>query len=400
MADMKKLIEKSNRYLMSTYKRFPIVLRKGRGCRVYDTNGKEYLDFVAGIAVNVLGHSHPAVVVAVQKQAQRLIHVSNLYHIEPQIRLAELLVENSFADRAFFCNSGAEANEAAIKLVRKYSHDHFGPDRHEIITALNSFHGRTMATLTATGQEKFHKGFEPLLEGFRYIPFDDLEALEKAITPQTAAVMLEPIQGEGGVRVPSPDYLKRVRELCDRNELLLVLDEVQTGIGRTGRLFAYEHFGIEPDIITLAKGLGGGVPIGAMLAREEVAKSFVPGTHASTFGGNPLAAQAALATLEKVLEDGLLLEECKEKGEYFMERLRELQKEHEDIVLDVRGLGLMIGLELARECTPVVEEALERGFLLNCAAGNTLRFTPPLLVTEGEIDRLIDLLHDIFGRLS
>jgi len=397
---VKELIEDSEKYLMNTYKRYPVVLRKGRGCRVYDVRGKEYLDFVGGIAVNVLGHCHPRVVVALQKQAQRLIHVSNLYHIEPQIGLARLLVESSFADKVFFCNSGAEANEAAIKLARKYSRDHFGEGRYEIISALNSFHGRTMATITATGQKRFQEGFEPLLPGFRHVPFDDIKVLSDSLDGRTCAVMLEPVQGEAGVRIPSGDYLKEVRRLCHEREVLLILDEVQTGIGRTGRLFAYEHYDIEPDIMTLAKGLGGGVPIGAMLAGDRVAASFVPGTHASTFGGNPLATKAALATVETVLEDGIILEECRRKGGYFLGKLHTLKEEFSGIIADIRGMGLMIGLELTRDCSSIVDACLERGVLINCTAGNTIRFTPPLIVTEQEIDTVVNILKDIFGRLS
>ncbi|NOX21040.1 MAG: acetylornithine transaminase [Nitrospirae bacterium] len=397
---MKRLIEESQQYLMNTYSRFPVVFRKGRGCVLYAEDGKEYLDFVAGIAVNVLGHCHPRVVVALQKQAQRLIHVSNLYHIEPQIRLAKLLVQNSFADRVFFCNSGAEANEAAIKLARKYAKEHLGENRYEIITAYNSFHGRTLAALTATAQEKFHKGFEPLVPGFKYIPYNDIEALEKAITPKTCAVLLEPIQGEGGVRIPDKDYLKNVREICTSSGILLILDEVQTGMGRTGKLFAYEHFGIEPDIITLAKGLGGGVPIGAVLATEKVSASFTPGTHASTFGGNPLVTQTALATMETILEDNILLNECRRLGNYFINKLNKLKEAFPDIVVDVRGMGLMIGVELSRPCAQIVKACFERGILINCTAENVLRFTPPLIVTEQEIDRVVETLEDILGRLS
>lgn len=397
---MNWLMEESSKYLMNTYNRQPLVLRKGRGSRVQSVDGKEYIDFVGGIAVNVLGHCHPRVVMAIQKQAQRLLHVSNLYYTEPQIILARLLVENSFADRVFFCNSGAEANEAAIKLARKYSREHYGAGRYEIITALNSFHGRTIATLTATGQEKFQKGFEPLLPGFRYVPFDDVEVLKGAVNDSTCAVMLEPIQGEGGVKIPSPEYLRKVRGICDERDVLLILDEVQTGMGRTGRLFAYEHFGIEPDVMTLAKGLGNGVPVGAMLAKEKVAEVFTPGSHASTFGGNPLMMQAAIVTLETILEDGILLQECERLGGYFLRRLHALKEEFSSIIIDVRGLGLMIGLELTRECTPVVKACMERGVLINCTAGSTLRFTPPLIVTEEEIDTVVDILENVFMRLS
>ncbi|KPK43878.1 MAG: acetylornithine aminotransferase, partial [Nitrospira bacterium SM23_35] len=268
--DVKKMFDESARYLMNTYTRFPVLLRKGRGMKVWSSDGKEYLDFVGGVAVNILGHCHPRVVVAIQKQAQRLIHVSNYYHIEPQIKLAKLLVENSFADKVFFCNSGAEAMEAAIKLARKYGKEHIDPGRFEIIAANNSFHGRTIAAITASGQEKLQRGFEPLVPGFRHVPFNNIQALRDAVTGNTCAILLEPIQGEGGVRIPEEDYLKAVRDLCNEHNILLILDEVQTGMGRTGKLFAHEHFGITPDIMAMAKGLGGGVPIGAMLATDKV----------------------------------------------------------------------------------------------------------------------------------
>lgn len=395
--EQKKIIEDADRYLMHTYSRFPVVLRKGRGMRVWGADGKEYLDFVGGIAVNVLGHCHPKVVVAVQKQAQRLLHVSNLFHIEPQIKLAKLLVSHSFADKAFFCNSGAEANEGAIKLARKYAKEYHGRERFEIITALSSFHGRTLATVTATGQEKFQKGFEPLVPGFRHVPFNDIHALEAAITRETCAVMLEPIQGEGGVKVPSDDYLKRVRELCNKHELLLILDEVQTGIGRTGKLFAYEHYGITPDIITLAKGLGGGIPIGALLATEKVASVFQPGSHASTFGGNPLACAAALATLETILEDGFILDHCNRMGLHFAEKLNQL-KEYYPQIVEVRGKGLLVGMELTRDGMPIVKACLHKGVLINCTGGNILRFLPPLIVEEKDINHLVEILDDLLGR--
>ena len=394
----KKLMNDSKKYLMSTYNRYPIVLRKGRGMRVWDADGKEYLDFIAGIAVNCLGHCHPRVVIALQKQAQRLLHVSNLYHIEAQIDLAKLLVENSFADKAFFCNSGAEAVEGAIKLARKYANDHSFHDKNEIITAYGSFHGRTLAALSATGQEKMQKGFEPLVAGFKNVPFNDINALEQAITKNTCAIMLEPIQGEGGIRIPSSDYLKQVRELCDRNKILLILDEIQTGIGRTGKLFAYEHFNIKPDIITLAKGLGGGIAIGAILATDAVAASFQPGTHGSTFGGNPLACSVAAATIETLLEDGFLLANCELLGKYFLKKLDKLQKEFPSIIVESRGLGLMIGLELTKTGGSIVEKCASRGMLINCTSGNVLRFTPPLIVLEKEIDSLIDVLEDVFER--
>lgn len=397
--ETKKLLEESSHYLMNTYNRAPIVMRKGRGMKLWDAEGKEYLDFVSGIAVNILGHCHPKVVLAIQKQAQRLLHVSNLYHNEPQIRLARLLVQHSFADKVFFCNSGAEANEAAIKLARKYAKENMKGDCFEIITALNSFHGRTMATLTATGQEKFHKGFEPLLPGFRYVEFNNLEAIKSAVNNVTCAIMLEPVQGEGGVKIPSADYLKGVRDLCDQHGLLLILDEVQTGMGRTGKLFGYENYGIQPDIMSLAKGLGGGVAIGAMLATDKVAAAFQPGNHASTFGGNPLACAAAIATLETLIEDGFILDQCRRMGSYLVKGLTELKEEHINLITDIRGIGLLAGIELTREGSPVVQACMERGLLINCTFGNILRFMPPLIVQEKEIDHMLEILDDVLGRL-
>ncbi|MDA8084570.1 MAG: acetylornithine transaminase [Nitrospiraceae bacterium] len=398
--DTKKLLEESDKYLMHTYGRYPIVLRKGRGMKVWGSDGKEYLDFVGGIAVNCLGHCHPKVVIAIQKQVQRLIHVSNYYHIEPQIRLAKMLVENSFADKVFFCNSGAEANEAAIKLARRYCREVLGQDRYEIITARNSFHGRTYAALSATGQEKFHKGFEPLVPGFRHVDFNDIEALSGAISKETCAILLEPIQGEGGVRLPDPDYLREVRRLCDEHHILLILDEVQTGIGRTGRLFAYEHFDMSPDIMTLAKGLGGGMPIGAMLATDKVSAGFQPGSHASTFGGNPLVCAAAATTLDVILEDGFVLDQCRRMGTLLAKRLSELQDEFPNIIAEIRAMGLLVGMELTRDGAPAVKACMERGVLINCTSGNVLRFMPALIVTEKEIDHLVEILEQVFDTLS
>jgi len=394
----KTFIEDSKKYLMNTYSRMPIVLRKGRGMKVWDSSGKEYLDFLAGIAVNCLGHCHPKVVIALQKQAQRLLHVSNIYHIEPQLELAKLLVHNSFADKVFFCNSGTESVEGAIKLARKYAKEHIAPDKSEIITCYGSFHGRTLAALSATGQEKLQKGFEPLVPGFKYVPFNDIGAIEKAISKNTCAIMLEPIQGEGGIRIPSENYLKQVRDLCDRNKILLILDEIQTGMGRTGKLFAYEHFNIKPDIMTLAKGLGGGAAIGAVLASDAVAASFEPGTHGSTFGGNPLACAAAVATVEALLEDGFILDNCLRIGKYFLNRLEKLKNDFSLSIIEARGLGLMLGLELTKAGGPIVEACAKRGLLINCTSGNVLRFTPPLIIVEKEIDQLVDTLEDIFER--
>jgi predicted acetylornithine/succinylornithine family transaminase len=378
---------------MNTYKRFPIVLVKGSGVKVWDVNGKEYLDFVAGIAVCNLGHSHPQVIAAVKEQLENLTHVSNLYYTEPQAQLARLLVENSFADKVFFCNSGAEANEAAIKLARKYAHENMGPDKFELITMKDSFHGRTMATITATGQEKFQFGFTPLLEGFTYVPFNDLQALEARISNKTCGIMLEPIQGEGGVNIPDDNYLVSVREICDRHGILLIVDEVQTGMGRTGKLFAYEYSGIKPDIMTLAKALGNGFPIGAMLATDKIAKAFVPGNHASTFGGSPLAMAAANATVKTMLHESIL-EHCREMGDYFLLQLKNLQQKHK-IIKEARGKGLMLAAQLNIESGDIVNQCLQRGLLIASAGSKTLRFVPPLIITTQDIDQAIKVLDEV-----
>jgi acetylornithine aminotransferase len=391
-----ELRQDADRYLMNTYARTPISIVRGRGCKVYDLEGREYLDFVAGIAVSVLGHGHPDLVAAIQKQAQHLLHASNLYYTEPQTKLAKRLVEHAFAKKVFFCNSGAEANEAAIKLARRYAHEKYGAERYEIIAMLQSFHGRTMATLTATGQEKVQKGFEPLVPGFVHVPFNNLQAVEQAVTNKTAAVLLEPVQGEGGVRVADQSYLKGLRELCRQKDILLIFDEVQTGMGRTGPLFAYEHFGVAPDIMTLGKGLGGGLPIGACLATETAAAAFVPGTHASTFGGNPVACAAGLAVLDVLLEGGVL-ERGRRMGAYLARGLQDL-KDRMPIVKEARGLGLLQGLELTVDGKPIVADCLARGLLINCTADRVLRFVPPLVVTQAEIDRLLDLLNQTLGK--
>ncbi|MBN2284392.1 MAG: acetylornithine transaminase [Deltaproteobacteria bacterium] len=386
-------ITQADTYIMNTYGRLPVVLVRGRGSRVWDSEGREYLDFLAGIAVCSLGHCHPRVTEAVKRQADVLWHVSNIYYIEPQARLARLLVEHSFADRAFFCNSGAEANEAAIKLARKYGNERGRGGRFEIITMKNSFHGRTLATVTATGQEKFHRGFDPLPVGFRYAAYDDISALEHALTDKTCAVLVEPIQGEGGVRVPSEGYLGDLRKFCDEHELLLILDEVQTGMGRTGSLFAYEQSGIEPDIMTLAKALGNGFPLGAMLARENVASCFEPGNHATTFGGNPLAMAAGIAVMETLLDENIPAQ-CREMGDYFRGELEKL-KNRRSVIRDVRGRGLMVGVELAVEGGGMVRACLERGVLINCTCGNVLRLVPPLIVSGDDIDRVVNVLDEV-----
>lgn len=387
-----ELMQLGDKVIMGTYKRFPVVLVKGSGMKVWDSTGKEYLDMLAGIAVCSLGHSHSAVVAAIKEQLDKLTHVSNLYYIEPQIRLAKLLTDNSFADKVFFCNSGAEANEAAIKLARKYAHDHFGGGKYELLTMRNSFHGRTLATIAATGQEKFHKGFEPLPEGFRHLPFNDPAALEEAITDKTCGIMVEPIQGEGGVIIPDDNYLREVRSICDKKRIVMILDEVQVGIGRTGTLFAYEQSGIKPDILTLAKALGNGFPVGAMLATDKIASAFTPGSHASTFGGNPLAMAAALATLETILKTGIL-ENCRRMGVYFLKKLEEIKGRHPAITA-VRGRGLMVALELGHPGEEIVNRCLKRGLLINCTNGNILRFLPPLITGREDIDQAVEIFDE------
>ncbi|MCP9472784.1 MAG: acetylornithine transaminase [Nitrospira sp.] len=391
-----ELKEAAAKYLMQTYTRQPISIARGKGAKVYDLEGREYLDFVGGIAVNVLGHTHPDLVHALHRQAMQLIHVSNLYYTEPQVHLAKTLVEHSFADRVFFCNSGAEANEAAIKLARRYAHQKYGADRFEVITMYNSFHGRTLATITATGQDKVQKGFEPLMPGFRYVPFNDFSAIEAAAGKQTAAVMLEPIQGEGGVHVADRAYLRELREFCTKHDVLLIFDEVQTGMGRTGTLFAYQQMGVEPDIMTLAKGLGGGVPIGACLAKESVAAAFTPGSHASTFGGNPLACAAGLTVLRTLIE-GSVLDHAKRMGDYLAKGLAECKDRHR-IVREVRGLGLLQGMELDTDAKTIVGDCLNRGVLVNATSERVLRFVPPLIVTEREIDKLTETLTAVLNR--
>jgi acetylornithine/N-succinyldiaminopimelate aminotransferase len=395
--DSKQWMDLSEKVVAHTYNRFPILLVRGKGTRVWDKDGKEYLDFLAGLAVCNLGHCHPKVVKAIQEQAEKLIHISNFYYIEPQIELASLICQHSFAGRVFFCNSGAEANEGAIKLARKYAKEKVGEDRFEIITMERSFHGRTLATLTATAQEKYHKGYAPLVPGFKYIPFNDIEAARKAIDSKTCAILIEPIQGEGGVNIPSEGYLKALREICDANKILLVFDEVQVGMGRTGKLFAYEHYGIEPDLLTLAKSLAGGVPIGALLMKKEMAEGFQPGDHASTFGGNPLATAAGVAALTALLEEGIV-ENCQRVGDYFLSRLKEMGSRF-PFVKEVRGKGLILGMELKLEGASIVKAMMEKGFLINCTMGNILRFLPPLIVTKEEVDQLIGALEETMKTL-
>jgi len=391
-----EIMQRADKVIANTYKRFPVVLTKGSGCTLYDDEGGSYTDFVAGIAVCNLGHAHPALAQVLAAQAQTLWHVSNLYYTVPQVDLASWLVENSFADKVFFGNSGAEANEAAIKLARKYYKERGENRRFRIIAMEQSFHGRTMAALSATGQDKIKKGFDPVLGGFDFVPFNDAAALRAKMGPDVCAVMLEPIQGEGGVRCPADDYLTAVRQICDEFGALLIFDEIQTGMGRTGRLFAYEHFGVEPDIMTLAKALANGLPIGAMLAREQVAAAFGPGAHGSTFGGTPLVAAAALEVC-KTLTAGRVVEQGRETGAYFREKLNELKARHAAVV-DVRGLGLLLGMRLEFKAEAMVGQCMQRGFLINCIQENILRFVPPLIIKKEETDALVACLDELLQK--
>ena len=390
----KNWMERADKVVMNTYGRQPLVLVKGQGCRVWDDQGKEYLDCLAGLAVCNLGHAHPDIAKAAAAQLTQLVHVSNIYYTTPMVELAEALVRLSFADRVFFANSGAEVNEGAIKLVRRYSRERFGAGRHRIICMENSFHGRTLGALSATGQSKFWQGFDPLLPGFSFVPFNNLDALTDAVDDTVCAVMLEAIQGEGGVCVPSPGYLPGVRQLCDDKGLLLILDEIQTGLGRTGKLFAHENFGITPDVMTLAKGLANGLPMGALLATEEVAGAFVPGTHASTFGAGPVVAAAAKTALD-LLSAPEFLAGVRQRGAVLQEKLATFQSRF-PVVREVRGLGLMWGLELTQEGTPVVAASRERGLLVNCTQGNVIRLLPPLIITDQELDAALAILGEAF----
>ncbi len=403
-----EVIEKENKYIMNTYSRFPVAFVKGQGVHLWDSEGKQYLDFVSGLGAINVGHSHPQVVKAVQEQVAKLVHVSNLFYILPQSELAEKLCSISFGDKCFFANSGAESNEAAIKLSRKYARTHRAPKNlrrpeisgepdaiypYEILTTLKGFHGRTLATLAATGQPEKQKYFLPMPEGFGYVPYNDLEAVESNISSKTCAIMVEVIQGEGGVNVASNDYLIGLRKICDKNDLLLIIDEVQTGLGRTGNLFAYEYSGIKPDIITLAKGLGSGFPIGVMIASGKLSDVFTQGDHATTFGGNPLACAAGLATL-RVLEEENLVENCRDMGIYFSEKLEELKSEN-DSVEEVRGRGLLLGMELTKaRARNITKRCLEKGLVINCIGDNVLRFLPPLIITKDEIDKGLGILKD------
>jgi acetylornithine aminotransferase/acetylornithine/N-succinyldiaminopimelate aminotransferase len=395
----KDMAARSDQVFIGTYSRYPAAMVKGAGCRLTDADGKEYLDFLAGIAVCGLGHCHPAVTAAICHQAGALVHVSNLYYTEPQTELAELLTANSFADRVFLVNSGAEANEAAIKLARIWAKE----GRYGIISLSGSFHGRTLATVAATGQPKFHKGFEPMPEGFSHAPFGDLTMLDAMITDQTCAILCEPLQGEGGVRPLNREYLQGLRRLCDKHDLLLIFDEIQTGMGRTGTLFAYEQLEVVPDIMTLAKALGNGLPVGAMVTRKEIAAAFTPGTHGTTFGGNPVASAAAVATMKVMLGDGFLAE-VRAKGEYLQGRLQEMVTRFPALATEARGLGLIQGLVLTEAAVEkggaIVARMFDKSCLINFAGNVALRFLPPLIVSREEIDQMIQLLAEVLAEVS
>lgn len=383
---------------MPVFARYNIVLDHGDGPYLYDTNGKKYIDYLAGIAVNVVGHNYKPLVDAISRQAAKMIHCSNLYYTEVQVEATEKLKKLSGMDKVFFGNSGAEANEGAIKLARKYATD-IDPEKIQIISALHSFHGRTIATLTATGQDHYHHGFGPLPEGFDYVPFNDIEALESKMSNKTCAVMLEAIQGEGGVHVPDEDYLPKVRALCDKYNAVLIFDEVQCGMGRTGTFFGCQQFGVKPDIVTLAKGLAGGVPIGAFLATDKVASAFHPGDHGSTFGGNPLACAAACVVLDALTKDNLM-KNAVEVGAYLKEKFNAYKEKYPTLIKDVRGRGLILGMELSRPGREIANECLDYGAIINCTAGNVLRFVPPLNITKAHVDELIAILDKVLPKYA
>jgi predicted acetylornithine/succinylornithine family transaminase len=386
------LITRANKVIMETYKRFPLVFDKGQGCVLTDINGKEYLDFMSGIAVNALGYADPGLIEAMKTQMEKLVHVSNLYWTEPGIELAELLTTASGLDKVFFCNSGTEACEAALKLCRIYGKLKKSPEAVEIIAMDQSFHGRTFGAITATGQKKYQKNLEPLLPEIYHVPYNDLAALKAQISEKTCGIIMEPIQGEGGIHPADPQYLKAVRKICDEENIVLVFDEVQTGIGRSGKLFAYQQYGVTPDVVTMAKGLGGGVPIGGIIAKNQVAEVFTPGTHAATFGGNPFVCAAAKYVIETLTAPGFL-EAVEEKGQYLKTKLEALKKDH-PAIREVRGMGLMIGVEVDTELSKIVAKAMDKGLLVITAGANAIRFVPPLVVSNEQIDQAVAIFAE------
>lgn len=388
MTKTEKIVGKYKKFIMPTYTYTDVVFVKGSGIKIWDAEGEEYLDFFPGWAVSGFGHCHKKVVSAIKEQAGRIIHVSNNYYNELQAELAERIVNHSFEGKLFFANSGAEANECAIKLARKHGNK---SNRYEIITMEKSFHGRTIATLTATGQDKVKHGFEPLLEGFKIVPFNNIDAVKGAITDKTIAIMVEPIQGEGGINVADKSYLEGLRRLCDQKDMLLILDEIQTGMGRTGEMFCYKHYNLQPDIMTLAKSLGGGVPIGAAIAAKKVADTLTPGSHASTFGGSPIVCAAAIATFEAIEKENLL-DNARKMGKYLKSKLEGLKKAF-SFITNIKGMGLMLGVELSIDGTKIFEECFKKRLLINCTQGNILRIMPPLVVGKKDIDKAINILR-------
>lgn len=388
--DKKAIIEKTEKYYLPVFGRYPMVMELGQGCRVWDNEGNEYVDAFAGIAVNSLGYNHPVLVKAISEQAAKLMHCSNLYYTEIQAKALRMVAEATGMDRIFFANCGAEGNEGAMKLARKYGVSK-APTKYKIISADESFHGRTFDTLAATGHDYYHVGYGPLSPGHVLVPYGDIKALEAQMDDDVCAVLLEPIQGEGGVHVPSAEYLQQVRALCDKHDALLIFDEVQTGVARTGKWFAYMHSGVKPDILTFAKGIGGGFPVAGFAVPERLAHVFKPGDHGGTFGGNPLACAAVYATLTTIKSEGLV-DKVAEKGEYFKNELRKLQEKYPDKVTDVRGCGLMLGMEVAGEGKPIVESCLANNVIVNCTAGNVIRIVPPLIISKEEIDIVVAAL--------
>jgi len=387
--------ELASKYVMNTYGPRELALVRGEGCYVYDADGKQYLDFLGGLGVNCLGHCHPKVVETLKKQAETLLHVSNLYLIEPQARAAQILVENTFADKAFFCNSGAEANEGVFKLIRKYAKEKVDPGRRDIVVFRDSFHGRTLATITATRQEKYHKGFDPLMPGFKEALFNDLSTVEEAIDEETAGILVEPIQGEGGINTPEDGFLEGLRALADRHQLVLAFDEVHTGCGRTGSFMGYQTYGVEPDAVSLAKSLGGGVPIGAFITKDELAEVLGPGTHAATYGGNPLVTAACVTVLETILGENLAGNAAR-IGDYFTQRMLELGKKHA-CIQGVRGRGLILGLDLSIDAADIAADAVRRGLLTYKMASGTLRFHPPLIIERTHVDEAVGIIDEAIG---
>ena len=388
--DKKAIIEETEKYYLPVFGRYPMVMELGQGCRVWDNEGNEYVDAFAGIAVNSLGYNHPVLVKAISEQAAKLMHCSNLYYTEIQVKALRVVAEVTGMDRIFFANCGAEGNEGAMKLARKYGVSK-APTKYKIISADESFHGRTFDTLAATGHDYYHVGYGPLSPGHVLVPYGDIKALEAQMDDDVCAVLLEPIQGEGGVHVPPAEYLQQVRALCDKHDALLIFDEVQTGVARTGKWFAYMHSGVKPDILTFAKGIGGGFPVAGFAVPERLAHVFKPGDHGGTFGGNPLACAAVYATLTTIKSEGLV-DKVAEKGEYFKNELRKLQEKYPDKVTDVRGCGLMLGMEVAGEGKPIVESCLANNVIVNCTAGNVIRIVPPLIISKEEIDIVVAAL--------